>query len=437
MHIALIGELGEAGLQLPSRRSVLRYLGDTTSVAEIARQQSADAVLEGWADYGEDSVQVTLQMTDAGSGGVRWSETFRAPTPRLAALRRDVIRAIVDAVDLQLTAEAEERLVTVSDVDPRSQELALRANYHLRRLTPQDLEVAEGLFHQALEIDPDNPLALGGLAWVWAGRQQFGMANPVDARPLILDYQSRALALAPNEPALVSANALILTWVAWDWEAAGREFERAIALNPNHWETRAYYSHYLVFMGRYEEARAQAELARAGDPFSGLTLGVATGTFGHLGEFEFALEAGREALRLDPTQPVAHDVVTGSLRGLGRMEEAVRWSADLFSAVGDTALANAMLRGLDEVGPEEAWARAAEILEARAEVMYVSPVRIALAHEWAGDVEGALDWLERGEEIRDPAMPYMVGCSVTPSCQPVASHPRYQAILERMGLPER
>ena len=48
-----------------------------------------------------------------------------------------------------------------------------------------------------------------------------------------------------------------------------------------------------------------------------------------------ALEAGREALRLDPTQPVAHDVVIGSLRGLGRMEEAVRWDVDLFAALAE------------------------------------------------------------------------------------------------------
>jgi tetratricopeptide (TPR) repeat protein len=322
-------------------------------------------------------------------------------------------------------------------VDPQSNQLALRGNYHLRRLTPQDLEVAEGLFHQALEIDPDNAQALGGLAWVFAGRQQFGLANPVEARPLIRDYERRALALAPDDPTLIASNAIILTWVEWDWEAAGREFERALELNPNNWEARAYYSHYLIFMGRFEEARVQAELARSGDPFSGLILGVANGTFAHLGEFEFALEVAREALRLDPSQPVAHDVINMSLRGLERHEEAVRTDANVFAAMGDTVLATALMNGLDEGGPEEAWARAAAILEARAEVMYVSPVRIALAHEWAGEVERALDWMERGEEVRDPAMPYMVGCSVTPSCQPVASHPRYHAILDRMGLPER
>ncbi|MCG8506409.1 MAG: hypothetical protein MI755_17530, partial [Sphingomonadales bacterium] len=409
LHLSLIGEMQQAGLRLPSRRSVIRYLGESTSVAEIGAEQGADAVLEGRAEYGGDSVSVTLQMTDVHSPGVRWSRTFRSAMRDVVTLQREVVRAVANEVGLALTDEVAARLATASEVDPESQQLALRANYHLRRLTPQDLEIAEGLFRQALEIDPDNALALGGIAWVWLGRQQFGLASPIEARPLIRDYQARALALAPNDPALVAANALILTWVEWDWEAAGREFERALELNPNDWETRAYYSHYLIFMGRLDEARSQAQLARDGDPFSGLTQSLANGAVSHLGDDEAAMEAAREALRLDPTQPVAHHLLIASLRGLGRLEEAARAQADLFSIVGDTALANAMYTGLDAGGYREASARAAAILEARAEFVYIAPSELALAHLYAGDIERVLDWLEHGETIGDPALPYTFG----------------------------
>jgi TolB-like protein/Tfp pilus assembly protein PilF len=439
LHLSLIGEMQQAGLRLPSRRSVIRYLGESTSVAEIGAEQGADAVLEGRAEYGEDSVSVMLQMTDVRSPGVRWSRTFQSATRDVVTLQREIARTVADEVGLELTDEVAARLATASQVDPRSHQLALRGNYHIRRLTPQDLEVAEGLFRQALEIDPDNALALGGLAWVWAGRQQFGIASPVEARPLIRDYQARALALAPNDPTLIAANALILTWVEWDWEAAGVEFERALQLNPSDWETRAYYSHYLVFMGRLDEARIQAELAREGDPFSSLIISLANGAVSHLGDDEAALEAAGEALRLDPSQPVAHHLRITALHGLGRPEEAARAQADLFSIVGDTALANAMYTGLDAGGPQEASARAAAILEARAELVYIAPSQIGLAHLWAGNIERALDWFERGEAIRDPQLPYTFG-SPTPASWGVeafVAHPRFQAIRERMGLAGR
>ena len=177
----------------------------------------------------------------------------------------------------------------------------------------------------------------------------------------------------------------------------------------------------------------QSAVAREGDPYSGLVLGVAWGTLAHLGEYEVALEAGRAALRLDPSQPVAHDVITMSLQGLGRMEEAVRSDVGFFTAMGDSVLANALLSGLDDGGPREASARAAAILEARAESVYVAPLRIALAHTWAGDFDRALYWTERGEEVGDPALPYAISSPTTPEA--LTTHPRFRAIRDRMGLP--
>ena len=194
-------------------------------------------------------------------------------------------------------------------------------------------------------------------------------------------------------------------------------------------------------MGRLDEARMQAELAIEGDPFSSLTLSLAYGTLSHLGDDEVALEAAREALRLDPSQPVAHHLLIQSLRGLGRPEEAVRAQADLFSIVGDTALANAMYTGLDEGGPREASARAASILEARAEFVYMAPTVLALSHLSAGDIERALDWFEQAETIGEPGLPYAFGSPTMatrgPEAEALVAHPRFQAIRERMGLAGR
>ena len=431
IHAALIGEMQQAGVQVIGRRSVIRYLGDTTPIETIARDLSVDAVLEGRAEYGQDSVRITLTMMDGRTETARWSGSFVSGAEAVISLYREATREIADEIRLELTPDAEARLAAEIDVDPRSYELVLRGNYHWSRLTPQDLEVAQGLYERALAIDPANALAMGGLARVWAGRQQFGLASPAEARPLVRDYMRRALDAAPNEPRLVSLHALVLTWIEWDWEAARQEFERAVELNPNDWEARAYYSQLLGFTGYPTEARRQSELAREGDPFSGLVLGVACGTLALIGDYETAIEESREALRLDPTQPVAHDVITTSLRALGQMEEAVRHEAGLLMAVGDTVLATGLLTGLEEGGAREASARAAAILESRAETGFVAPVRIALAHVYAGNIDRALDWVERGEAIGDPAMPY-IGARMVP--QEIRLQPRCQAILDRMGL---
>jgi hypothetical protein len=69
----------------------------------------------------------------------------------------------------------------------------------------------------------------------------------------------------------------------------------------------------------------------------------------------------------------------------------------------------------------------------------MAPSALALAHLYAGDIERALDWLEHGETIGDPAIPYTVGSPTIatrgPEAGAIVVHPRFQAIRERMGLP--
>ena len=54
----------------------------------------------------------------------------------------------------------------------------------------------------------------------------------------------------------------------YEWADAEREFQRSIALNPNYPAAHFYYANYLVAMGRYEEALAEAKKALALDPVS-------------------------------------------------------------------------------------------------------------------------------------------------------------------------
>lgn len=59
-------------------------------------------------------------------------------------------------------------------------------------------------------------------------------------------------------------------------------------------------------------------------------------------------------------------------------------------------------------------------------------MRVARFYLFAGEHDRALDWLERGYEARDPNLP-SIGDS--PEVDPLRSHPRFQALLQRMKLP--
>src|SRR5262249_16672911 len=104
-----------------------------------------------------------------------------------------------------------------------------------------------------------------------------------DAYALQLDYRAapvhdamqRARSMAQKALALDETLAeahTSLGWVIfihdWDWDQAGREFRRAIELNPRYATPHQWYSWYLAAMGHAEEARAEGRRARSLDPAS-------------------------------------------------------------------------------------------------------------------------------------------------------------------------
>jgi serine/threonine-protein kinase len=79
---------------------------------------------------------------------------------------------------------------------------------------------------------------------------------------------------------------------------------------------------------------------------------------------------------------------------------------------------------------DEAQAILAE-LQAHAAIGYVSPVAFATILLGLGDVDRALDWAERAHEERRGWTVYV---NVNPLMDPMRGHPRFEALIRRMGL---
>ncbi len=434
MHDALITEMGQAGIEVIGRRSVMRYRDDMTPVRDIARELNVDAVIESFAFREGDSVGIRLRLVDGTTEASLWSGSFETVARDVIQLYRQVTSAIAREIDLKLSPEVVERLASAPPVDPAAYEAYLNGMYHWDRLTPQSLDLAERYFEQALEIDPDYALAHKGMAVLWGARQQFGLIPPAEAGPKHRAAAQRALEADSTIAEVQFILAVMRTWTDWDWAGAEEAFRRALELNPNYAEARAFYSHLLVFLDRPDEAMKQADLAVAMDPLNSLIGALSCVTLGHVSRYDEAVARCEEILRADPTQPVAHNGLNHALLSSGRYDEHLAAKIASSRSRGDEEFAQVLEQGYEEGGFERAMALAAETLVARSEVGFLLPTRVARAFAFAGDSERALDWLERGVEVHDPEMPYAVGGRWP---QAVQNHPRFREIRRRMGLPQR
>jgi tetratricopeptide (TPR) repeat protein len=83
----------------------------------------------------------------------------------------------------------------------------------------------------------------------------------------------------------------------WNWESAEKEFQRAIALDPNYAMAHQWYGQFQKAMGRQNWA-AEVRRAHELDPLSLINAGV--GQYIYRGQYDLALENVRNRLELDP-----------------------------------------------------------------------------------------------------------------------------------------
>jgi TolB-like protein len=194
----LIGQLAQiSGLRrVISRTSVMKYKKTDKSLSEIAQELRADAVVEGSVQQAGDTVRIQVRLIDAlPEEHYLWAKAFERPMTNVLVMYNEMARAIADNIQINLTSQEETRLAGTRQVDPQAYEAYLKGMSHLYKFTPPELDAAEHYFEQALEADPDYPLAYTGISWVWIGRNQMGLVIPSEATPKAKEAAQRALEL--------------------------------------------------------------------------------------------------------------------------------------------------------------------------------------------------------------------------------------------------
>jgi adenylate cyclase len=117
---------------------------------------------------------------------------------------------------------------------------------------------------------------------------------------------------------------------------------------------------------------------------------------------------------------------------MGREEEAMEMWRSSYRATGDTAALSALESGYAQGGYTTALRAVADLFVARSSTTYVTPWQIATLYTRAGDAEPALDYLELAYKDHDQNMPSI---AVDPIFDFIRNRPRFQALVDSLGLP--
>jgi tetratricopeptide (TPR) repeat protein len=157
-------------------------------------------------------------------------------------------------------------------VDSAAQEAYLKGRYYWNHRTDGSLRQAVDAFTQAVVRDPNYAPAYAGLADSYNLMPQFSSMPKSQAFPLALAAARKAVALDDSLSEAHRALAFALFYWDWDVNAAFREYQRAIELDPKDVEAYDWYANSLQLAGRGADAVAENEKARELDPTSRVVL---------------------------------------------------------------------------------------------------------------------------------------------------------------------
>jgi tetratricopeptide (TPR) repeat protein/TolB-like protein/predicted Ser/Thr protein kinase len=433
MTDALIAQLGAAGdVRVISGTSAMQAAATGKRAPDIARELGAEAIIEGRLHRAAGVIRLDLRLVEAGTGKAVWSETFERGNRDILVLQADATRGLANAVRAGLRPGAAERLTTVRAIDPDVYEAYLKGRYEWNRRTASSLQDAIAHFRRALELDPTYAPAHAALADCYnqLGTVMVGTGSPREYRPRAAAEAVRALQIDANSSEAHAALGYVRHY-QWQWAEAEKAFLRAIDLNPSNALARLWYANLLMSRARFDESLRQAHAARDLDPFS-LIVNANIGWILYVARrHDEAVAHLTRTVALDPQYPQTRWRLAAALASTGRFDESLEQVNELLRLTKRSAPSLSMLAIVYARAGRPADARAVlrELLET-ARTEYVPPATIGSVYGALGDIDPALDWLERSYEEGSNATAYL---ATEPWYEPVRTHPRFQSLLRRTG----
>jgi TolB-like protein/DNA-binding winged helix-turn-helix (wHTH) protein/Flp pilus assembly protein TadD len=435
MTETLITELSKIrALRVVSRQSVMHYKGTDKPLPEIARELNVDAVVEGSALHIGERVRITVQLIEAASDRNLWADNYDRELSDVLAMHSEVAQAIAREIKIAVTRGEEKRLARARAVNPAAYAAYLKGRFYWNRRTGKDVERAIEYFQEAIKENPKDALAYAGLADCYSAATYYAGRNPNEAFPKARVTAAKALEIDEGLGEAHARIAWVLAVYDWDWSAAEKEFKRATELNPGYATAHQLYSYFLSGMGRHDEALAHAKRAQELDPLSAVIAGHLGITSYLADQYDQAIEEYQKAINMHPNFARTHADLGQAYVQKGMYAEAIAANRKAVELSGGDAMRMAILAHANALSGRRGEALSIlNELKVLSKQGYVQPLAVAMIYVGLGENDQALEWLEKGYDVRDGDM---ILLKVAPHWDPLRSDPRFQSLLRRLNFPE-
>jgi serine/threonine protein kinase/Tfp pilus assembly protein PilF len=190
----LIVDLSRLGtIRVASMRSILKFKDSEEELEAIAAGLGVGIVLDGSIHKSGDSIRVSVQLVDVGTGSNLWADRWQETAANLPNIKKALAESISRALNMDSSAVAAVQVVTHKSEDPQAYEFYLRGKYAFNnKKNSSDIEVALGLYRQALALEPSLLAARAGVAEILIQKGEYQGAQ-AELDGAVSDARARGL----------------------------------------------------------------------------------------------------------------------------------------------------------------------------------------------------------------------------------------------------
>ena len=416
-----------------SHTSTQHYKSAPENLPEIARQLGVAHIVEGSVQKSGDAVRVNVQLIRAANDSHLWADTFDRKLTDIFAVESEIAKSIADTLKAKLTGSEEHAISARPTENTEAHQLYLRGRYFWNKRTGPDFRKAMDYFKQAIDQDSNYALAYAGLADSYVLLSYYGVETLQQSIPPAKAAAQKALELDPTLAEPHSTLGLIL-FFDFDFAESKKEFERAIALNPNDATAHQWFGNGpLIVLGEFDRAIAENKRAVELDPLS-LVVNTDLGVdYSMARRYPEAIEQFNKTLAMDPRFYYARFSFGMALQFNGQLPEAIAEYKKAADLTDDPLVLALLAQAYAKAGQRDEALKLLAQMEELATKRYVGAWSFAIVHLALGEKEKAIDELQRA--YRERSDPYITFIKVGPLFDPLRGDPRFQALLAKVFSP--
>ncbi len=419
--------------EVRSFTSVRNYRDPNLNTPEIAEELDVNYILEGTYKRMGDELKITAQLIESRNDKHIWTDDWELPYSEVMGIPGEIALQIAEQLKAFITGDEKERIEKFPTNNPEAYQQYLLGKSNYWGVTQEVVEKGIRHFNRAIQLDPNFALAYLYLAYSYQYMARYAWIHPEEVYQKAMEAVRKAIELDDSLGEAYAVLGLLMTIFEWDFHGPEAKFQKAIRLSPNSAEVYSAYATYLRFTGRYEENIKIAKKIVELNPRSN-ALGSA---YFWAGKYDESIEEFIEFAGTDTRSVVICIYLAYAYTMKGAYSEAIHYAICGDSLIG--GISNSPMIAADvgwvygKAGERDKAEEILTMLHKAYKSGKADPLSLAQVYAGIGDTDRAMEYIQKGYELRSGSLIYLY-CMSNTFYRDLNSDPRFTQIIEKIGF---